>query len=143
MRCACPHRRPADLPCYLPAQATSGSLGYTPGAMLLGGGDDEGAFVWEDKPEAPARGGADTLWFNISYERVGDVPAYDRGSDAPLLHDTRKRRAPDGQPAAEGAARGAGRPAKRSRSSGRCGISGGGAPEGDDARSLLHSARTR
>ncbi|KAL4419905.1 hypothetical protein ABPG75_007003 [Micractinium tetrahymenae] len=117
---------------YVPPEVVSGSLGYTPGTMLLGSGAADvagadgdaaanggGAFVWEDKPEAPAKGGADTLWFNISYERVGDVPRYDRGSDAPLRHSARKRPASDGLLAAEGA-QGAGRPAKRSRSANRC-----------------------
>ncbi len=93
--------------------------------MLLGGaanGNDDAAFVWEDKPEPPDKGGADTLWFNISYERVGDVPRYDRGSDVPLHHSTRKRPASEGLLGAE-VARGAGRPAKRSRNAGRCGCS--------------------
>lgn len=110
----------ADQRDRLSTQVTSGSLRYTPGAMLLGGGDDgEGAFAWDDRPEAPPRGGADTLWFNISYERVGDVPRYDRGSDVPLHQPSRKRAAADGPLAGE-AARGAGRPIKRSRSAGRC-----------------------
>lgn len=117
---------------------TSGTLAYNPGTMLLGGaanGDDDAAFVWEDKPEPPDKGGADTLWFNISYERVGDVPRYDRGSDVPLHLSTRKRPASEGLLGAE-VARSAGRPAKRSRNAGRCGCRLGGAGTGVWAHGL-------
>lgn len=41
---------------------------YAPGIMHLGAGS---AAVWEDRPAATGRNGAETLWFNVAYEKVG------------------------------------------------------------------------
>lgn len=68
------------LPGYVPPAALSGSLAYQPDRMALGqdggGGDGAGGgaapgFAFEDRPAAPTKSGAETLWFNVSYEKVG------------------------------------------------------------------------
>ena len=83
------------MPGYVPPEVVSGALGYQPDTMHLGGcaltgggipgGGGAGSdarrpgsggrgggvgYVWEDKPAAPAKSGAGTLWFNLAYEKV-------------------------------------------------------------------------
>ena len=72
-----------------PVELVSGSLAYNPHTMRLGGGCGDGGgavsdgaedgqpavaaaaiYAWEDKPTPPAKSGAETLWFNVAYEKV-------------------------------------------------------------------------
>ena len=70
-----------------PVELVSGSLAYNPHTMRLGGGGGGGssaapggaegqpavaatAYAWEDRPAPPAKSGAETLWFNVAYEKV-------------------------------------------------------------------------
>ncbi|KAI3425295.1 hypothetical protein D9Q98_009061 [Chlorella vulgaris] len=102
---------------YVPPQTVTGTLSYEPATMHL---------AWEDKPEAPAQGAADTLWFNVKYEQAGGVPQYDRLTDDQLRYSHKKKRPADslllvpGQAAAADNGGDAGKPAKRLRGSFRC-----------------------
>ena len=74
------------MPGYVPPEVVSGAVAYQPDTMhlgdsaLTGGGAAGGAgsggnggavgYVWEDKPAAPAKSGAGTLWFTLAYEKV-------------------------------------------------------------------------
>lgn len=53
---------------YVPPETSSGSLAYAPDHMHLG---QAGLHVSEDRPAAPDKTGAETMWFNIAYEKVG------------------------------------------------------------------------
>ena len=60
------------LPGYVPPLVESGAVTYAPDQMHLGvSGGGSGAAVWEDRPAPPGKAPAETLWFNISYEKVG------------------------------------------------------------------------
>ena len=55
---------------HLSGGGVPGGGGGPPGG---GGSSGEGlGYVWEDKPAAPAKSGAGTLWFNLAYEKVSE-----------------------------------------------------------------------
>lgn len=42
-------------------------------------------YIYEDRPSAPSKPASHTVWFNIQYEKTGDVPSYIRASTVPLV----------------------------------------------------------
>ncbi|GAB4823359.1 hypothetical protein N2152v2_010405 [Parachlorella kessleri] len=81
-------------PGYRPPETCNGTIGVDP--ELLRGVQTGAAAAWEDMLCAPSEAPSANSKFNISYEQVGDVPAYDRASIAPVSCPPRYR--PPGQP---------------------------------------------
>ena len=95
---------------YVAPEVCSGSLEYVPHLMHLPAAGATTAV--DDRPAVPARAPQQQMWYNLAYERSGEVPAYNRALDAALGA---------ARPSGRGSAAGEAAPAPTRRPSARAG----------------------